>query len=420
MSGLPRSAVSLLVLTSVAVVPVVATMTASAAASAHVWRSHSLPPTPRSGQDTPYVPTAVSCPTSSWCMTVGAYGRVSSKDVGTGSYAYSVVSRANRLTNKPVQSPASLRADDVSQVSALSSVSCLSPSFCLAVGAYNRHYPGHAKTDGDAAAGLAERWNGHRWSSVPVPQATPRVTGTTRNAFTLASVSCTSRAFCVAVGQHTSQAGGGMLAMTYNGKRWRQSRLPKVVNNTRRSGQAALAAVSCSTTSRCLAVGTSVTGFPRVEQRTRNGWHALAVPAKLGDERPAALSSVSCASSSFCLIGVNSSVTGRSTLLGELSGGQIHQVRVTGPKRTDGLDLYQVACTSADSCVALGTRQARRGDEDYPVAAVEHIHSARSSPASHRGLADAYVIGMSCLSTTRCTAVGRKNNVPEGYYGTLT
>jgi hypothetical protein len=127
---------------SLVIVPVVA-MSTPAAASGHVWRVHTLPRTPHAGEFTPYAPEAVSCPTRTWCMTVGSYGRANSEDVGAGSYAYSVVDSHGRLTNKGVPSPADLRPDDQALVSTLYSVSCLSPKSCLAVGAYNRRYPGH-------------------------------------------------------------------------------------------------------------------------------------------------------------------------------------------------------------------------------------------------------------------------------------
>jgi hypothetical protein len=413
--GVLTSLLSLLV-----IAPAVAASTPAtpAAASAHVWRVRALPQTPHSGEFTPYEPVSVSCPTPTWCMTVGSYGRVSSADVGVGSYAYSVVERHGRLVNKPIQAPSDLRADDQSLVSTLYSVSCLSPRFCLAVGIYNRRYPEQSAAPGDAASGLAERWNGRRWRSVPVRQATPHITGTRRDGFLFASVSCTSRRFCVAVGQHSAQNATGMLAMTYNGKRWHQDKLPKPINNLERIGRAVLDAVACPSVTRCLATGTSATGIPRVELRTRTGWHALAVPHRLQTAAGASLLSVSCAAADFCLIGEASDNTGRVALLGEFAGGRLHLVHVTAPKRTQSVELVQVFCFSRLRCTALGNREISHGDQDETVAVVEHLQDGRWSLASHKGLAAADIAELSCLGTTHCTAVGRDTD--QGFFASET
>jgi hypothetical protein len=269
-------------------------------------------------------------------------------------------------------------------------------------------------------AGLAERWNGHRWRSVPVAQPAPHVTGATRNEFVLASVSCASPKLCVAVGRHSKLGATGMLAMAYNGKHWHQYSLPKPVYTSRRVSKGALAAVACPTKSRCLAAGTSNSGAPQAKLRTSRGWRSIAVPHQLQTPSGAELSSVSCATADFCLIGEVSTGTRHTALVGQFTDGRLHVAHAKAPKGTQAIELFRVSCFGHSTCVALGDRQIRHGDQYDTVAVVEHLHSGRWSLASHQGLGTAYITGLSCLSTSHCAAGGADTNEAAGFYASET
>src|SRR5262245_4251836 len=130
----------------------------------------------------------------------------------------------------------------------LTGVSCVSESFCLAVGSRLRRLVGHT---------LVERWDGKGWSVVPTTEARDR-----RSA--LAGVSCASKSFCVAVGSHFTAAGGHALIEAWDGRSWHvvSSGDPSVAN--------VLASVACSSARFCVAVGTTRGERPRPFVET---WH---------------------------------------------------------------------------------------------------------------------------------------------------
>lgn len=98
-----------------------------------------------------------------------------------------------------------LRPPNPAESSGLSSVSCVSPAACMAVG---RRF---VSRDQNA---LAERWNGHRWSAT-VP---PRPAGD--GGAELAGVVCRSRSQCTAVGASGPADPTGGLAEGWNGLSW--------------------------------------------------------------------------------------------------------------------------------------------------------------------------------------------------------
>jgi hypothetical protein len=99
----------------------------------------------------------------------------------------------------------------------LSGVSCVSRSFCLAVGSTGRAGP-------TVAPAFAERWTGSRWTVV--------TSGLPKHG-ELHGVSCVTSAFCRAVGQLDDQPGplsatAGPLVESWNGSRWSASTTPAI------------------------------------------------------------------------------------------------------------------------------------------------------------------------------------------------
>ncbi len=123
-------------------------------------------------------------------------------------------------------------------------VSCLSGSDCWAVGAVIEQAGGNGNPTGT----LAEHWDGSAWSIVPSP--TP--TGNGAAGAILQSVSCTSSSSCVAVGSSTDGNGQNLNALVeqWNGTAW--SIVPGAA-----TGQAfdQLVTVRCLVTDDCWAVG---------------------------------------------------------------------------------------------------------------------------------------------------------------------
>lgn len=160
-------------------------------ALANIWNGRSwrlvASPAPGGGR---YL-TAVSCLPRTGCMAVGSYFDT------TG--AHNLAERFNHGTWQVITMP----GNDATLGPGPASVSCSRPTSCVAVGGSGAGEP-HLPTV------TAQVWNGTSWQSAnPASPAGP--------AF-LASVSCTSPKFCIAVGQN------GNLALTerWNGHTWKQ------------------------------------------------------------------------------------------------------------------------------------------------------------------------------------------------------
>ena len=164
----------------------------------------------------------VSCPSIRFCIAVGG------PDDGDDGPAVADRWNGKSWTRLRVPAPAG------STSAPLSGVSCLTATDCIAVGSW---YSARTEDGGP----LAERWNGSRWSIQPTPAADP----TSR----LASVSCRSASFCVAVGGPDPGGTGVSLAERWNGTTWTAMPFPKL-------GKTSLEGVSCRSPSDCTAVGT--------------------------------------------------------------------------------------------------------------------------------------------------------------------
>jgi hypothetical protein len=164
----------------------------------------------------PYVPgevASVSCPTTTWCMSIGeatweqADAWISSESGGS-------------WTTQAKEPP----APSGDTWSLLRSVSCSSTTACTAVGAY---YKEGFKT-------LVERWNGTSWSI----QTTPNI-GESFN--TMMSVSCSSSTSCMTVGQVSSA-----VSEYWNGTEWSAKTVPSPSGS-----EIILEGVSCNSSSAC-------------------------------------------------------------------------------------------------------------------------------------------------------------------------
>jgi len=168
------------------------------------------------------VPTA----TSLSCFAVGNYSASPTDDVfftlteRWGAGGWSVVPSANVSGYK----------------TALSSVSCTSPSQCMAVGVW-QHAPG---------ASMAEKWNGKTWTITPVQN----FAGWTFSH--LDSVSCITATNCFAVGSWSDGTPSKTLVANWNGTTWKPIASPSPVD----SNGSNLTGISC-VGAKCLASGSA-------------------------------------------------------------------------------------------------------------------------------------------------------------------
>ncbi len=178
----------------------------------------------------------VSCvPGASFCMAVGS-------ELGGRFGPVSLVWNGSSWTSEPVASPGQyLNAS-------LKRVSCLSPTFCVAVGGW-----AGPVTDEN----LAEIWDGTSWTVMDTPQ--------TGQGSVLSSVACSSEDWCIATVQ------GGAITETWDGSTWSVEPIAAPSGTT----GAYLAAVWCASSTSCVAVGADSVGTKRsglAETWDGNAW----------------------------------------------------------------------------------------------------------------------------------------------------
>lgn len=266
------------------------------------------------------------------------------------------------------------------QPSQLEGVSCPSTSLCVAVGSVNE-LPGSA---------LAEIWDGTGWTieSIPVPSG---ATG-----LVLWGVSCPTTTMCMAVGTYETGSGVRALADVWNGSTWTTS-------TTALPGGATddfLYAVSCPTTTTCVAVGDQITSshaLTLAEKWNGTTWSVTTTQNASGSTSDF-LYGVSCSSTTACLtVGTSVSSSG-SNGMSETYNGTSWGSAVTTP----GAGVSAVSCVSGTFCLAVGY-----DGFSGPLAAIWNGTSWSTTSALKPGDADsASLDGVSCVSATACTAVG--------------
>jgi len=187
--------------------------------------------------------SGVSCLSATWCLAVGDSTPTADYRQGQAGSVLWNGSQWTSATTAPNPPPGNGIPPNV--YSFFSSVACTSPSWCQAVGQWQF-------TNGFYAAGLLELWNGNSWGLAPV--APPYA-----NDSLLASVSCAGPQFCAAVGYSDTNPSDPTTDRTliemWNGSAWSIVASPNLggANGDQLEGVSCFAATSCS------AVGTYAT-----------------------------------------------------------------------------------------------------------------------------------------------------------------
>jgi hypothetical protein len=336
-------------------------------------------------------------------------------------------------------------------VSALSLVSCPSPTGCVAVG----------YTNGSSGELLTERWDGTSWTIEPAPA--PDIFGLTGGA--VRDLSCPSATACTAVALAPSPLASHSVAASWDGANWSNRPTPYISDVP----DGTLVAVSCSSPVSCTSIGsydkyifnalplmeawdgtswsikpTSASSFaipnapvvlscssPRactgvwgggLEHWDGTGWSSQQpasptagspVPTLYSD---IALSGVSCQSATACTAvggyhvfvqtGLGGGVEGPDLPLAERWNGRRWSVQSTPiPAGAAGAQLNVVSCGSRISCVAIGTYSTWAGRQ---LMFAERWNgknwSIQPSPATIGPSTS--LSGLSCASPTTCVAVG--------------
>jgi hypothetical protein len=281
------------------------------------------------------------------------------------------VATAWSLATSPLQAP-------------LGDVSCVGANFCAAVGTL----------DQNVGSGLA-LWNGNTWtaSSDPAASLLP----------SLRRVSCLSSSFCMAVGQRLNDATSSTntLVEYWNGSSWSVLASPQgaLANSELRS-------VSCTSTSFCLAVGSSTSLGSILTQTLSEVWNGAlwsALPNPVGLGGALNLMSVSCASSSYCVslgYGAGGGPLGvvASQLLWNGLSLSVPNLAAAAPP------VGGLSCVSPTFCMAAANNTYSRWDgsswSNLPVAASSEADSATA---------------LTCTSTTFCISAGSRDGHETGY-----
>ena len=297
----------------------------------------------------------------------------------------------------------------------LVSVSCVSPSFCVAVGAADSEGRLVSLVGAGYAGGraLVETWNGSVWSIVPTPAGAAALS-------ILNGVSCVSTSFCVAVGSRATGQGsiGTAMVEVWNGSRWKQQGTPSEkgwLGNP-------LLGVSCASQDACIAVGGygsggKGAGSPLAERWNGRRWSV----ERLSASRPSGLLvGVDCKGRYACL-----AVGGALKSNGSVAGSPFAEVRRAGRWRriTAGLPKYGllegVSCIGVNRCVAVGRFESAfslKADRPEPMILdwdgsrwarepIPPVPSLKTKSGFPDLLAPA-LLGLSCPAQGGCTAVG--------------
>ena len=278
---------------------------------------------------------------------------------------------------------------------ALFGVSCASTSVCAAVGSYVDKFGKQVP--------LAEVANSGSWSLETAPNPAASIMSN------LADVSCPAVTACVAVGETSGQPNANVnstLAEAWNGTTWALLSTPNpsgTVSNI-------LASVSCTSAVACVAVGFSYTSAgplaPLAEIWNGTAWIIASVPLPAG-ATAGQLRGVSCVAAGACeAVGTYTPLTGNGMALAESWDGAAWSIQST-PNPTGGTysTLSGVSCTSTTACTAVGLYATTGPETELAVGWDGTTWSLQATPIPGGSFQSA-LNGVSCVSSTNCTAVG--------------
>jgi hypothetical protein len=306
---------------------------------AESWNGSSwvIQPTPNPAGSSTAQLNGVSCPvtipaTTPSCEAVGQYSDPS------GSVPYPLAEGWNG-TAWTIQPTPALGIGGI-----LNGVSCVSASFCIAIGQYI--------TSGYSTVNVAEEWNGTAWSQLPLP--TP-IAGDY-----LVAVSCPSVHYCVVVGSNLGT--GEAVSLIWNDGTWSSVPVPQPAGDS----LTALGAVSCSSASACTAVGSAFNagGTQVVVAERWNGTAWVVQQALNRDDNGSQLTGVSCPTATSCTAIGNS---GGADTLAEGWNGSTWTIEST-PDPNGPATPLALSCTAVTTCTSTGEYFPNNGDNYYTLA----------------------------------------------------
>lgn len=289
---------------------------------------------------------------------------------------------AGAVIDQVTSEPAPQIGDDSN---ALSSVSCVSETFCAAVGIHQT---------GLGAQPVFMSWNGTAWTLAN------SVSLSSTSSY-LESISCSSAVSCVAVGRtYDEVAAAQTLTMSWDGTIWSVITSPNANSDTN-----VLNSVSCTSSSACLAVGNYFDGSiyqSLVMSWNGSTWSMVASPnpGTSGNH----FASVSCISATSCVV-VGSYGTDTVSLSMALSwDGTEWTTAMIANLPVDVNQLASVSCTSPTFCVAVGVFDDSGINKSLTIRWDGNSWTTSTPPNS--GDEANFLTSVSCVSPTMCIAAG--------------
>ena len=332
---------------------------------------------PTSINTAPAAFSAISCPSTTFCMA---------GDTGGFFFAYDGAGW-KRISEYGFQ------VESFYEWFNISTISCVSSSFCAAVSTYT--------SDNTPTTGSLSLWDGTRWTAQPIPN------------FGAASVSCTSASFCLATSDEThagwavwngsvwavknqnpsvydmgpvscvsstfcQSVGYGSVMFGFNGTSWTRTTLPGATS------------VSCVTKTFCVAAGTNGQGNGISYTFNGTAWGGAVANPVAG--------AISCRTTTFCL---------------GAADGKTAVYNGTTWSGTSAVLAGQTGTTAA-SCVSPTFCIAARGDSSssFNGSAWASVKSISPDPQ--------WLSDVSCSGSDRCTAIDQYDALSFGSTGGVT
>jgi hypothetical protein len=336
-----------------------------------------------------------SCTSASFCMVVGEY------ENGYEDPTLAQVWNGRKWT--------ALSTQQLGSDSSLAAVSCVSRSWCVAVGyesfgevlldtSGSRGGPGQTGPGipQSGEEGLIELWTGGRWTATTVGLAT--------GSEILTGVSCVSANFCAAVGDSEFQ--NELESYIWHGKSWTRAVMPSLSGD----GESP-SSVSCTSATSCVAVGTAADdrrAFAEHWNGRRWSVMSLANPPKPYDT----LNGVDCPSAERCIAvggdwaNVNDFIPQDN--LAESWNGTKWSLSPAPTSVYSVGGLAAVSCNSAFSCLAAGPGDTQLSQRGIVLRLFNGHWSSVTLPAG--ALAEVDLQGVSETSAGSAVVVGTKRD----------
>ena len=234
-------------------------------------------------------------------------------------------------------------------------------------------------------------------------QPTPMPIGATSSNFQ--SVSCTASSACTGVGWYVNSSSNNMpFAERWNGTAWTEQTAPSPTGAV--SGT--LSGAACTSSIWCTAVGSYVEGStakPLAETWNGLSWALQTTPVPTGSIN-ASLRDVSCTSSTACTaIGTYYTGSGGNLPLAMRWNGTAWTIQSMAiPSGAKSNSLKGVSCASSTACTAVGWYENSSGEWRTLI----EFWNGSTWTLQTASTATGQLEEVSCTSSTACTAVGEK------------